>query len=251
MFYNNINPVILNIGSLQIRYYGLFYALGFLLAYFFIKKSADKLKVSNDDADNLITWLVLSVVIGARIFYVALYNLDFYWQNPIEILKIWHGGLSFHGGLVGAVVAAFIFCRRKKVQFLKLADVVSIPLALALFFGRIANFINGELYGRITSVPWAVKFQNAEGFRHPSQIYEALKNIFIFFVLMSLKKKNLKDGMLFGIFLVLYGTLRFIIEFFREPEIYVGVFTMGQILSLLTAITGIALILKLSVRSDQ
>ncbi len=242
MFYNNIDPVLIYLGPLEIRYYGIIYALGFVLAYIFLKKHGKDVKLAEQDLDNLMLYLVIGIVIGARIFYILLYNLDFYLQQPLEMIKLWHGGLSFHGGLVGGIVAGLLFCRRKKLSFLKVADLISIPLALALFFGRIANFINGELYGRVTQAPWAVKFRDADGFRHPSQLYEAAKNAVIFMMLLVLRKKKLKDGMVFASFIILYGILRFFIEFFREPEVYVGILTMGQLLSLIVAIAGIMLL---------
>ena len=245
MFYHNINPVLLHIGPLEIRYYGLAYAIGFILVYLYLKKSSNELKLKKEEVENYTVMLALSVILSARIFYILFYNLKFYLEKPLEMLMLWHGGLSFHGGLFGAVLMSYLYCKKKKLSFLKLADHVIIPISFALFLGRIANFINGELYGRITSVPWAVKFPNAEGFRHPSQLYEAAKNLLIFFVLLPMKKRKLRDGIIFAVFLTLYGSIRFALEFFREPEVYLIGLTMGQFLSLITLLVGGIILLSL------
>ena len=185
----------------------------------------------------------MGAVLGARIFYVFVYNLPFYLSNPFEIIAVWHGGLSFHGGIIGAVIAGIYFTKRKKIDFYELADIVVIPLALGLALGRLGNFINGELYGRIADVPWAVKFPDAEGFRHPSQIYASFKDWLIFFTLWVIKDKNLPKGFMFWLFVVMYSTLRFIVGFFRAPDpqlgFILGPLTMGQILSIIMFFVGI------------
>ncbi len=246
MFIHNINPILLEFGPFQIRYYGIIYAFGFILAYLFLRHfiRQKKLKMHEKDLDTYILYLIIGVVLGARLFEVLFYNLQFYMANPAEIIAVWHGGLSFHGGLVGAVGATWLFCRKKQISFLHLCDFVVIPTALALALGRIGNFLNGELWGRVTTVPWAVKFQNIDGFRHPSQIYESLKNLLIFAVLLWHVKKEHKEGYLFGWFLVLYGILRFLIEYVREPEIMVGFLTMGQTLSIPLIILGVYFVKK-------
>ena len=247
MFIHNINPVLLSIGEIEIRYYGLIYAFSFILTYLFIKKLSKErdIKFKKDDLDLFIFHLALFVVIFARLFYVVFYNLGFYLSNPLQILAIWHGGMSFHGGLVGAFLAAFYFCKKRNINFLKFADILTIPASLALFLGRIGNFLNGELYGRITNLPWAVKFPNIDGFRHPSQVYEAFKNLFIFIVLYNFKGKNKPDGYLFALFLILYSIFRFLIEFVREPEIYFGFLTMGQLLTIPLFLIGIIMLRKI------
>src|SRR3989344_7494538 len=146
MFTHSISPVLLNIGSFEIRYYGIIYALGFILAYFFIEKLRKEKQVDLD-TESYLFYILLGTLIGARIFYILFYNLPFYIKNPFEILALWHGGLSFHGGLLGAAIAAYLFSRKCNIKFLKLADITSIPLAFGLFLGRIGNFLNGELYG--------------------------------------------------------------------------------------------------------
>jgi phosphatidylglycerol---prolipoprotein diacylglyceryl transferase len=241
MFIHNINPVLLNIGSLQVRYYGLLYSISFILAYFLINWQKKDLDF---DTEDYLFYLLIGTLVGARLFYVLFYNLPFYIANPLKIIAVWQGGLSFHGGLLGAFATAYIFSKRKNIPLLKLADLTSIPLALGLFLGRIGNFINGELYGRITNVPWCFNFKNVEGCRHPSQIYESLKNLLIFFILIIKKDHKHKDGYLFSLFLILYSILRFSIEFIREPEITIASLTMGQWLTIPIFIIGLILYKK-------
>ena len=156
MFFHNINPVLLDLGPFQIRYYGLFYALGFVIAYFLISYLAKrkKINITKDDVADFLVYLIVGVVLGARLVYVFVYNPIFYLQNPFEIIAIWHGGLSFHGGFLGEIIATYIFCRRKKIEFYDVADIAVMPVALALDLGRLGNFMNAELYGRITDFAW-------------------------------------------------------------------------------------------------
>ncbi len=252
MFIHNLDPVLLSLGPFQIRYYGLFYVIGFLAAYFIVNYLARKkeLPLSKDDVADFIIYTILGTVLGARLFYILFYNLPFYIENPFELIAIWHGGLSFHGGFIGAALAGFYFCKKKRIHFYDLADIMVIPVALGLALGRIGNFINGELYGRITDVSWAVKFPDAEGFRHPSQIYESIKNLMIFFTLWSLKDKKLPKGFIFWLFITMYSALRFIVEFFREPDLQLGFIlgplTMGQVLSIIMFVVGAFFIYKVS-----
>lgn len=251
MFIHNIDPVLLSVGPFQIRYYGLFYVIGFLAAYFMINHLAKRkeLPLSKDDIADLIIYILLGTIFGARIFYILFYNLPFYLANPLEFLAVWHGGLSFHGGLIGASLAGFYFCRKKKISFYDLADIAVIPLALGLALGRIGNFINGELYGRITNLPWAVKFPDAEGFRHPSQLYASLKNLLIFFALWVIKDKKWPKGFMFWLFIVMYSALRFTVEFFREPDpqlgFVLGFLSMGQVLSIIMFSIGVIFLSKI------
>jgi len=252
MFVHSINPVLLSLGPFQIRYYGLFWLIGFVMAYFLLIHLAKRkeLSITKDDIADLLLYIILGTVLGARLFYILVYNLPFYLSNPFEMLAVWHGGLSFHGGLIGAVAAGFIYCRRKKISFYDIADIIVIPLALGLALGRIGNFINGELYGRITDIPWAVKFPDAEGFRHPSQIYASFKDLTIFFALWIMKDKKLPKGFMFWAFVVMYSALRFMVEFFRQPDeqlgFILGPLTMGQILSILMFLIGLFFIYKVS-----
>lgn len=260
MFIHNINPVLLSIGPLQIRYYGLVYAIGFIASYLLLQRLAKKGDVKNLDAsavDAFIIYLILGTIIGARVLLFVFYYPSTLLSDPLEVFWIWHGGMSFHGGLLGAVAASMIFCRKYKVSFYKLADFMVLPLALALFFGRIANFINGELVGTITTpekTPWCVVFKGYEGCRHPSQLYEAVKNLFIFFTLIIVYtnkelKKKLKDGMIFWSFVLMYGVLRFIITFWRDdPAMLLGL-SGGQLLSIAMAILSIFFLVKIAMGS--
>jgi phosphatidylglycerol:prolipoprotein diacylglycerol transferase len=185
---------------------------------------------------------------------VLVYNPKYFLAHPLDIFAIWHGGLSFHGGFIGSIVATLIFCKKKKVSFLELGDIIVIPLSIALALGRIGNFLNGELYGRVTNLTWAVKFKGAEGFRHPSQIYESLKNLFIFSVLWTLNKKNLPKGYLFSIFILMYSSLRFFVEFVRVPDSQLGFIifglSMGQVLSVIMFIGGLVLLKAIKPKKD-
>jgi len=245
MFIHNIDPVLLSIGPFQIRYYGLFFVLGFVIAYFLLVHLAKRKELSftKDDIADLLLYIIIGAILGARIFYVFVYNLPFYLSNPFEIIAVWHGGLSFHGGIIGAAIAGIYFTKRKKIDFYEIADIAVIPLALGLALGRFGNFINGELYGRVADVPWAVKFPDAEDFRHPSQIYASFKDLLIFFTLWVIKDKNLPKGFMFWLFVVMYSTLRFIVGFFRAPDpqlgFILGPLTMGQILSIIMFFVGI------------
>lgn len=222
------------------------YLISLIFSYFFVKFL---IKRTNYDAtdyevDLYAIYALLAIIIGSRVFYVLFYNPIFFLNNPLEIFMIWHGGLSFHGGLIATVAVSYWFCKRYKKDFLAGADMIIAAISLCLAFGRIGNFINGELYGRITAVPWAVKFPGAEGFRHPSQLYEAAKNVVIFSILsyVILIRKKYPKGFIFSLFLVLYGSFRFFIEFFREPDPQIGLLlfdlTMGQILCLIMIAAG-------------
>jgi len=243
MFEHTLNPILLQFGVLQIRWYGVMWALGFLVTYWYVRKSAreGRIKLTDDDVDWLMVWLVVGTLLGARIFEVLVWEWDYYSLNPGEIIKIWHGGLSFHGGLLGGFLAAWWFARRRKISLLNLADVCIVPIALAQTFGRMGNFINGELWGRVTGVPWAVKFPAAVGYRHPSQLYEAAYDLVIFGILWNLRRKQWKHGSLFALFLMLYSVFRFIAEYFREPTTFIGPLTLGQALNIPMFIAGIAL----------
>ena len=244
MFFHNLNPALFEFGPFEVRYYGLFYALGFIIAYLMLPHLAKikNINLSKDDAADFILYLLVGIVFGARIVYVLVYNPLFYFSDPAEIIKLWHGGLSFHGGFLGAIIASYLFCRKKKIEFYDIADITVVPVALALALGRIGNFINAELYGRITDISWCVDYSKNQyaadapsGCRHPSQIYESLKNFIIFAALWIIKDKKLPKGFMFWSFVALYGLLRTIAEFFRQPDEQIGFLfnylTMGQLLS--------------------
>ena len=251
VFIHNIDPILLHLGQLEIRYYGLAYVLGFIIGYFILKYLIKKKEIAmtEDDLDTLILYVAIGLLAGSRIFYFVFYNFQILIENPFQIFKIWEGGMSFHGGFIGVISAGALFCRIYKKQFYDIADLVVIPFAIGLGIGRVANFINGELYGRATSVSWAVDFGDGIP-RHPSQLYESAKNFVIFVVLWLLKEKeNLYKGTLFWTFVTLYGTFRFFIEFFRQPDAQLGFvlfnfLTMGQLLTGVMAITGCAILIK-------
>ncbi|MFC1728106.1 prolipoprotein diacylglyceryl transferase [Nanoarchaeota archaeon] len=245
MFTHNIDPVLFNLFGLEIRYYGVVFLVGFIIAYFFLNFLAKerKLKIKKDDVLDLLVYIAVGAVIGARILHV-LEEFSFYISNPSEIIAIWHGGLSFYGAAVGAALTGLLFCKKKKIKFYDIADMLVIPLALGLAMGRISNFINAELYGKITDLNWCVNFPNAEGCRHPSQIYESFKNLAIFFVLFFSRNKKLPKGALFWSFITLYSFLRFFMEFFREQTaLFLGL-SVSQFLAILAFITGLFFLIK-------
>ncbi len=258
MFYHNLNPVLLELGPLQVRYYGLFFALGFVIAYFLIVYLAKRrhLDITTDDTGEFLTYVIIGVVAGARIIYIIFYNPAFYLQNPLDLFAVWKGGLSFHGGLLGAVAAAYLFCKKKKIEFYDLADIAVVPVAMALALGRLGNLMNAELYGRITDVSWCIDYSKnkfisnlPDGCRHPSQIYESIKNLIIFCFLFSIKNKKYPKGFMFWTFVTMYGLLRTIVEFFRQPDEQIGFilnyFTMGQLLSFPLFLIGAYMLFRL------
>ncbi|MBW3011560.1 prolipoprotein diacylglyceryl transferase [Candidatus Woesearchaeota archaeon] len=245
MLVHALNPIILKLGFIEIRWYGLFYVIGFLFAIWWTRKFSDFKK---DDVYDLFFWLIIGLIAGARLFEVIVWEPAYYFANPFEIIAIWHGGMSFHGGLIGVVAAALIFCRKRKLSFYKFADLIVVPASLAMALVRIGNFINGELYGTITNVPWCFKFPSAEGCRHPSQLYESFYNILNFFILFAVtkykQKKKYKDGFVFWTFIFTYGVLRFITEFWRYSDTaYLGL-NLGQWLCLIMIPIGAVMMIK-------
>lgn len=237
----NIDPVLFHIwGPLQIRWYSLLYVGGFILArWILIRLSREKrFKFTPNDIEQFIVWLLLGTVIGARIAYCIIYDPSNLIKNPLYLFETYKGGLSFHGGLIGGILAAVFFCKKRKIPFWNFTDAMSLATPTGLAMGRMGNFINGELYGRVTDVPWGVVFRDGGPLpRHPSQLYELfLEGILLFAVLWMLKKKLKKDGELSFVFLIGYSLSRFIVEFFREPDSQLGYLalglSMGQLLSL-------------------
>ena len=248
------DPVILSFGIFEIRWYGLAYVLGFLLGIYYIKLFNKKFKnsINNNYIDDFFIWSVLWVIIGGRLGYVLFYQTSSIFVNPINILYIWLGGMSFHGGLIGIIISIYFFCINKTKIFFDLTDLISLVAPIGIFFGRIANFINGELIGKPTELPWAVVFpMYDEVARHPSQIYEALLEGLLLFVILNIiiKKKDYYKGKIAALFLLLYSVLRLISEFFREPDLQVGyifnLISMGSLLSFLTFAVGLIMYLKL------
>jgi phosphatidylglycerol:prolipoprotein diacylglycerol transferase len=247
--YPNIDPVIFRIGPFAMRWYGLMYVFGFvssyLLAVYQLKKKASN--ITRAHLDDLYFYLILGLIIGARLGYVIFYNLGFYLQNPLEIFVLWHGGMSFHGGLIGSFLSGYIFMKRKKLSFFSAADLIIPTCPPGLMFGRFGNFINGELFGKPSDVPWAMIFpQGGNVSRHPSQLYEAfLEGILLFIILWIYKDRKKREGDVFAAFLMLYGAFRIICEIFREPDLplgyILGFLSMGQALSAVMIAVGLFL----------
>lgn len=244
--YPHINPEIFRVGPFSLRWYGLMYLFGFISSYLLTLYQAKKKYawIKRELLDDFYFYLILGLILGARVGYVLFYNLHFYIENPLEIFMLWHGGMSFHGGLIGTVLAGYIFTKKKNLSFLLLADIITPSCPIGLGLGRMGNFINGELYGRITHVPWAMVFpQGGNVPRHPSQLYEAFfEGLVLFLILWFYKDKKRFHGDVFTLFLVLYGVFRTFCEFFREPDSpQVFFLTRGQILSIFMIIIGISL----------
>lgn len=239
--YPNINPDLLTIGPIRVRWYGVMYVLGFLASYLLIQKQERSRQVGlvGTVAQDLVFYLAIGLIVGARLGYILFYEYnDFsaYIKNPLEIIATWHGGMSFHGGLICCILAAWIFARRRKLPFAVLLDSTIVTAPVGLGLGRFGNFINAELLGRPTDVPWAMIFPGGGPIpRHPTQLYEALAEGLLLFVIMwTLRKKGFRDGMMVAFFFLFYGVFRFIIEFYKEPDpqlgFLLGYLTMGQIL---------------------
>ena len=246
----SIDPVILSLGIFDIRWYSLAYIAGFILGSIIIKYlNKNQLNIlSNKQIDSFFIWSILGVIIGGRIGYVLFYQTSYLFTNPIYILKIWTGGMSFHGGLIGIIISIYFFCRKNNIQFFYLSDLVSIVAPIGLFLGRIANFINNELYGKVTNFPFAIIYPEIDFQpRHPSQLYEAFFEGIILFIILFIYFYKTKSeptiGKISGLFLILYSIFRILIEFLREPDSHIGlifnIFSMGQILSIPLLIIGI------------
>ncbi|PCI24631.1 prolipoprotein diacylglyceryl transferase [Candidatus Peregrinibacteria bacterium] len=218
------DPVFLTIGPLELHYYGLMYAIGIMFCYSFLPKiyKIRNIKITEQQHENIVFMSVLLGLIGGRLFYVFFYYPEFFLLHPEKIIAVWDGGMASHGGFLGGILGFFIMTKKYKIPFLKLGDAMVIPLAIPFMIGRLGNFINGELYGRITDVAWCMDFDRAEGCRHPAQIYAMGKNATIFAILYSLRNTKWPDGTLVYIFFSLYLSFRFIVEFFREPDQQIG-----------------------------
>ena len=250
-----IDPVLVEIGPIAIRWYALAYIAGILLGWRLARVLVQRSPqvATPDQVDEFITWVTLGVILGGRLGYVLFYRPGYYLTAPWEALAVWHGGMSFHGGALGVIVATFLFARRNGLDWVAFADRVVCVVPIGLFFGRIANFINGELWGRVTDVPWAMVFPTGgPDPRHPSQLYQAgLEGLCLFALLMILARSEAirsRPGILSGTFLVGYGVARTIGEFFRQPDAHLGFLfaeaTMGQLLSLPMILAGAWLILR-------
>ncbi len=249
MFINNFDPVAFQIFSFEIRWYSLAYIIGILLGWVLSKKIFIKNLEINKKFDDYISYLIIGIIVGGRFGYIVFYNFNYYLNNILDIFKIWEGGMSFHGGLIGVICASIVFAKKNKQDYFLYTDVVALAAPIGIFFGRLANFVNSELYGSPTEVPWAVTFVQVDNLsRHPSQLYEAvLEGIILFLILIYFRKKNYleKPGLISALFLILYSIFRFIVEFFRVPDEQLGYLilslSMGQIISLIFIIFGIIL----------
>ena len=246
MFINNFDPVAFQIMSFEIRWYSLAYIFGIIIGWLLCKKIFIKDIKINEKFDDYLTYLILGIIIGGRLGYILFYNFNYYLNNFFDIFKIWQGGMSFHGGLLGIIVASIIFGKKNNQDPFIYMDLVSLVAPIGIFFGRLANFINSELYGTVSNIPWSVIFVKVDNLsRHPSQLYEAiLEGIILFLILMHFRKKNYltKPGLISGLFLIFYSIFRFFVEFYRVPDEQIGYLafnlSMGQIISLVFLIIG-------------
>ena len=251
----SIDPILISLGFLDIRWYSLSYIFTFIFGSILIKKLNKKSlnNLSDIQIDKFFVWAVLGVIIGGRVGYVLFYQLQLFFLDPLYIFQIWKGGMSFHGGLIGMIFAIYIFAKQNKLSFFYLSDLVSIVAPIGLFLGRISNFINTELYGRITDFPFAIIYPLIDNNpRHPSQLYEAFFEGAVLFIILYLifikNSKKYSAGIISAYFLILYSIFRFLIEFLREPDLHLGLFlnyfSMGQILCIPILFAGILILFR-------
>ncbi|RMF46587.1 MAG: prolipoprotein diacylglyceryl transferase [Deltaproteobacteria bacterium] len=246
--YPDIDPVLFRVGPLAVRWYGLMYLAGFGAAWLLIRRLADRkgLPLGRDDLSDLLFYAVIGVILGGRLGYVLFYNPAHFFSHPLDIPAVWQGGMSFHGGLLGVILASLLFCRRRSLPVLQLGDIIANSATIGLGLGRLGNFINGELWGRTTDVPWGMVFPQAGLLpRHPSQLYEfLLEGVVLFCLLLWLNLRGSRAGVPLFVFFAGYGLFRFLVEFVREPDPQLGFLwfgaTMGQLLSLPMILLGIA-----------
>lgn len=249
MINNTINPILASLGPFQIRYYGLIYALGFILSFFALNYFRKKgiLKVSEDKLYDLVLYIIAGDIIGARLFHVLFWDFSYYLTHPLQILAFWNGGLSFHGGLLGIIVGAYLFSKRNNLKFLLIADILAIPAVLGVALGRLANFANHEIYGIVSDLPFCINDSVIEGCRHPYQIYSFIKRMGVFawlFYLISIKEsKKILDGFVFWNSILLMNLGRFILDFWRDDIIYYGL-VAGQWLSVVAVLISLVVLIK-------
>ena len=258
MYIHDLNPILINFGFFEIRWYSIAYIFGILIGWWLAKKIIF-FKIENKIIifdlklfDDLISYIIISIILGGRIGYIIFYNFSYYLNNPIDIFKIWEGGMSFHGALIGIIVGTYFFSKKIKINTYFFLDIIACVAPVGIFFGRIANFINGELYGKPGSFTWSVVFPKIDMIpRHPSQLYEAfLEGIILFSILITLIfKKNIRIGVCSGLFMILYGVFRILAEQFREPDKQIGylfdLLSMGSILSLIMLLAGLFILIKI------
>jgi phosphatidylglycerol:prolipoprotein diacylglycerol transferase len=248
--YPNIDPVIFGVGPLKVRWYGLMYVLGFTVSYFLVLRQIKQFdfKKLGEHFENLNFALILSLIIGGRLGYVLIYNLPYYLRHPAEILATWQGGMSFHGAMIAVIIGGVLFCKKNNLPFWRVADIYVVTVPIGLGLGRLGNFINGELYGRVSDVPWAMVFPGGGPLaRHPSQLYEfLLEGVALFIILWKLKNRPHRDGIVLAYFLIFYGMFRSFIELYRQPDPQIGFLfgflTMGQVLSFSMIMAGLIII---------
>ena len=263
MYTHNLDPILFEIGYVSIRWYSLAYVFGILIGWWYGKKILIyKFKILNNNLnsekfDDLITSIIISIIIGGRLGYVLFYNFEYYFYNPIEVFKIWQGGMSFHGALIGVIVGTYLFSKKRNLNTFIFLDVIACVSPIGIFLGRIANFINGELVGKVSDLYFSVVFPKIDmNPRHPSQLYEAFLEGLILFLIMNflIYRKNYKTGYCSFLFLFFYGIFRIISEFFREPDIQIGYFfnflSMGSILSFFMVIVGLVMFLYLRKKNE-
>ena len=248
MFNNNFDPVAFTFLIFEIRWYSIAYILGILLGWVYIKKFIIQDSAIKKLFDNYISYLIIGIIIGGRLGYVLIYNLKYYLSDPIKIIYIWEGGMSFHGGLAGVIIVSYVFCKAHKLNTFTFLDFISLSAPIGIFFGRLANFLNSELYGRQTDILWSVKFLKIDNLnRHPSQIYEAIFEGLILFIVLNFFLKGLIKfpGKISSFFLIFYSLFRFIIEFTREPDLQIGlifgILSIGQVISIFILLVGFIL----------
>ena len=251
MFINNFNPIAIQILSLEIRWYSLAYIAGILIGWTLSKKVFISNPNLKEKFDDYITYIILGIIVGGRLGYVLFYNLNYYLNNFFDIFKIWQGGMSFHGGLIGVIIVSIWYAKKNNQNTFDYLDVVSLVAPIGIFFGRIANFINSELYGIESNLPWAVKFVQIDNlYRHPSQLYEAFfEGLVLFSILIYCRNRGFMkiSGIISGLFLIFYSIFRFVIEFFRVPDEQLGYLfldlTMGQMISFIFFLIGTYLLI--------
>jgi len=264
MYTHNLDPVFVDLGFIAIRWYSLSYIFGIIIGWWLGKKIINHLSKNSplrfniEEFDDLVTYLIIALIIGGRLGYVLFYNFDYYISSPIEIIKIWEGGMSFHGALIGIIIWTYFFSIKRSVSTLLLLDVIACVSPIGIFFGRIANFINGELVGKVTTISWSVVFPAIDMLpRHPSQLYEALLEGLILFLILNnlILSTKYKIGTCSYMFLICYGVFRIISEFFREPDTQIGLlfnlFSMGTILSFIMIVAGLIMFLNFRKRNEK
>jgi len=267
MIVHNFNPILIDLGIIQIKWYSVAYILGIILGWLYAnkiikilnKKKNKPFPLTTYHFEDLIIYLVFGIILGGRLGYALFYNFSYYSKNYLDIFKLWEGGMSFHGGLLGVIISTLIFSKIKKINFFTISDIIACVAPIGIFLGRVANFINGELYGKISTVPWAIIFPKIDNItRHPSQIYEAILEGMVLFIIinyLALKKDLLlKAGFISGLFLISYSLLRIFSEIFREPDKHIGYlfsyFSVGSLLSIITLIVGFFIILSVKKNAE-